>query len=185
VVADRSEVVQAALSDDVSDVEHRVMAFARQRQDVPPAVYAIGQWLLQLGYHVDRSLNEAAAKLDLLPVELLMLDALQLAEPDHTLTPTQLRSQLHITQGGVTKCIARLEGMGLVQRRPDSNDGRVVLVKMLPKARKLLMRGDLWGCDAVAAFQMAPPRRAQLAELLREMLALADQEAQRRSHEGK
>ncbi len=165
------------------DIDQRARVFEQQRPGIPAGVYAIGQRLTRLGAHVDRALNEAAAQLDLLGVELLLLDALMLTEPDHTLTPTQLRSRLHITQGGVTKCIARLEAMGLVQRRPDPRDGRGVLVTMLPHARELMFRSELWGADAVAAMQMQPERRALLSELLREILSLADQEAARREKE--
>ncbi len=168
---------------DMDDIDQRTRVFEQQRPGLPGTVYAIGQRLMRLGAHVDKALNEAAAQLDLLGVELLLLDALMLTEPDHTLTPTQLRSRLHITQGGVTKCISRLEAMGLVQRHPDPRDGRGVLVTMLPRVQALMMQSELWGADSAAVLHMQPERRAMLSELLREMLSLADEEAARREKE--
>jgi DNA-binding MarR family transcriptional regulator len=150
----------------------------------PADAYAIGQRLLRLASHVERALKDAAAAKDLMGVDLLLLDSLALVGPPWTLTPTQLQDSLLLTKGGITKCISRLEAQGLVERRPDPEDGRGVLVRMTPKARKLmreLVDEFRFGTDFVATLQMPDDRRAQLAALLREMLALADAEAERRA----
>jgi DNA-binding MarR family transcriptional regulator len=151
--------------------------------EYPAEAYAIGQRLLRLAWHVERALKDAAASVGLVAVDLLLLDALMLAGPPWTRTPTQLQAALLLTKGGITKCISRLEAQGLVERQPDPSDGRGVLVAATPRARKLIrtMVAEFqFGTDFVASMQMPPERRAQFAGLLREMLALANAEALRR-----
>lgn len=171
----------AGVSEDRVDANAR--AWARLWPDYPADAYAIGQRLLRLASHVQRALKQAASSVDLVAVDLLLLDSLMLSGPPWTMTPTQLQSVLLLTKGGVTKSISRLEARGLVQRRPDPEDGRGVRVTMTPSARKLL-RGLVadfsFGTDFVASMQMPADRRAQLAALLREMLALANAEGRRR-----
>ncbi|HSV35071.1 MAG TPA: MarR family transcriptional regulator [Ramlibacter sp.] len=164
-------------------VDANATAWAREWPAYPADAYAIGQRLLRLAWHVERALKDAAASAELVAVDLLLLDALILSGAPWTRTPTQLQAALLLTKGGITKCISRLEAQGLVERRPDPTDGRGVLVAATPRARKLIrtMVAEFqFGTDFVASMQMPADRRAQLAALLREMLALADAEALRR-----
>jgi len=169
-------------------LETRADMWAREWPHLDRDVYLIGQRLLRLGEHVHTALKEAAASEGLLGTELLLLDALMAAGPPHAMTPTQLQSSLMLTKGGVTKCISRLEEVGLVRRLPDPSDGRGVQVQMTSRARALLKRiietGHV-GTDWVASSQMSRGRRAQLSRLLRDMLALADAEQARRKDSGK
>jgi DNA-binding MarR family transcriptional regulator len=171
----------AAVAQDEVDANAR--AWGKRWPQYPAEAYAIGQRLLRLAWHVERALKDAAASADLVAVDLLLLDALMLAGPPWTRTPTQLQAALLLTKGGITKCISRLEAQGLVARQPDPSDGRGVLVAATPRARELIrtMVAEFqFGTDFVAAMQMPAERRAQFAALLREMLALADAEALRR-----
>jgi DNA-binding MarR family transcriptional regulator len=164
-------------------LETQADAWTREWPGQDRHTWLIGRRLLLLGAHVQTALKEAAASEGLLGTELLLLDALMLSGPPYTLTPTQLQASLMLTKGGVTKCITRLEAMELVQRLPDPQDGRGVLVKMMPSARTLLRRivktGNV-GVDWIASNNLPPKRRAQLSDLLREMLQLANTEAARR-----
>lgn len=164
-------------------VDANALAWSKCWPSYPADAYAIGQRLLRLAWHVERALKEAADSAGLVGVDLLLLDALMLSGSPWTLTPTQIQATLLLTKGGVTKSISRLEAKGLVERQPDPADGRGVRVR-LTKAGRDLMRGMMksfpFGTDFVAAMQMPADRRAQLAALMREMLALADAEALRR-----
>jgi DNA-binding MarR family transcriptional regulator len=102
------------------------------------------------------------------------------------LSPTQLQKPLAMTLGGITKCVGRLEQMGLVERIPDPADGRGILVRMKPRARTILeniLREGTYGTDWVASSRMLPERRAMLSNLLRELQLHADAEAERRRAE--
>src|ERR1019366_1898609 len=100
--------------------------------------YRIGQRLLRMSTHVLRSLHEIAGSVNLLGAELLMLDALRLGGAPYAASHSQLQKTLAMTGGGITKCIDRLQQMGLVQRRADPSDGRGVVVAMTRSAHALL-----------------------------------------------
>lgn len=53
-------------------------------------------------------------------------------------TPSELAGHTMITTGGMTKRIDRLEGMGLVRRRPSAHDGRAKVVGLTPAGRELI-----------------------------------------------
>lgn len=182
-VAARDEPAEVPPPLDRDEIDAQADAWARHWPDEDRNVYVIGRRLLRLAGHVQRALNEAAASQGLLAAELLLLDALANAGPPFVATPTQLQRSLEMTPGGVTKCIQRLEGVGLVRRMPDPDDGRGVRVAMLPPADQLqknILSTGLYGADWVASQQLTPARRSSLAELLRELLAHADAEARRR-----
>jgi DNA-binding MarR family transcriptional regulator len=174
-------------ADAVDRVGQQAREWARQWPEIDPDVYQIGRRLLGLSEHVGRALKDAAASQGLLGAELLLLDTLLTAGPPYRLNPTQLQRSLHMTQGGVTKCLHRLEQAGLVRREPDPEDGRGVLVAMLPKGRQVLrniIKGGHYGTDWVAAMHLSPQRRRTLASLLRELQFFADEESRRRATEG-
>ncbi|MFT0170461.1 MarR family winged helix-turn-helix transcriptional regulator [Paraburkholderia mimosarum] len=167
-------------------LDAQAAAWAREWPAEDADVYLIGQRLLRLSTHIDRALKEAAASQGVLAAELLLLDALLVSGPPYAQSPTQLQKPLAMTLGGITKCVSRLEQMGLVERTPDPADGRGILVRMKPRARKILeniLREGSYGTDWVASRHMPPERRAALSVLLRELQLYADAEAARRSDE--
>ncbi|WP_245763492.1 MarR family winged helix-turn-helix transcriptional regulator [Paraburkholderia diazotrophica] len=179
--------MQTPASPEAGDVlDAQAAAWAREWPTEDANVYLIGQRLLRLSTHIDRALKEAAASQGVLSAELLLLDALLVSGPPYTQSPTQLQKPLAMTLGGITKCVSRLEQMGLVERTPDPADGRGILVRMKPRARKILeniLREGAYGTDWVASSHMPPERRAALSILLRELQLYADAEAARRSDE--
>ena len=65
-----------------------------------------------------------------------MLRLLQ-AEPKRRLSPSRLAERIVRTTGAVTKLVDRLESAGLVERRPDENDGRAVHVQLTAAGNRL------------------------------------------------
>jgi DNA-binding MarR family transcriptional regulator len=185
-LAECAELQIPANDDENDELDARAAAWVSEWPGEDANVYLIGQRLLRLSVHIDRALKEAAASQGLLSAELLLLDALLISGPPYTQTPTQLQKPLAMTPGGITKCISRLEQMGLVERKPDPADGRGILVRMMPQARRILeniLREKTYGTDWVASSRMAPARRAMLSSLLRELQLHADEEAERRTTE--
>lgn len=66
-----------------------------------------------------------------------VLAALQGAGQPYTLSPSQLHDQLWRSSGGMTKILKRLEKSGLVERRPDSEDGRKIRVTLTSRGLSL------------------------------------------------
>ena len=59
-----------------------------------------------------------------------MLSALRVAGPPHRLSPTRLGQGLMLSSAGVTSRLDRLERRGLVERQPDPDDRRGVIVEL-------------------------------------------------------
>ncbi len=55
-------------------------------------------------------------------------------------TPLALREYLGLTKGTISQTILSLEEKGLLKKSGDSNDGRIVHLKLTRKAKKLLMQ---------------------------------------------
>lgn len=51
---------------------------------------------------------------------------------------TELTAHEQVTQSGITQLVTRLERDGLVERRPDPGDGRVVLVHITERGAKVI-----------------------------------------------
>ena len=84
------------------------------------------------------------------------------------LNQTELTGCLGVEPPTTTKMVQRMEAHGLVERRPDPTDGRVVQVWLTPKGRAL--EGpvtDAWqALEAMTVSRLSAGERAMLRELL-------------------
>lgn len=166
------------------DIELAARRWALEWPGQDAATYSITTRLLQLGRHIERSLNETAARKDLQGSELLLLDALALA-PGHILTPSQLQKRLNISKAGVTKLLNRMESIDLVSRLASSDDRRVSYVSLTPKAHgtlETILLHHEYGADHAAAKRLSAQEKQQLAQLLQRLHRLIDEELQRRAN---
>ncbi len=69
-----------------------------------------------------------------------VLATLRRAGPPYRMTPTALFSTLMVTSGTMTHRLRRLETSRLVQRLPNEQDARSLLVQLTPKGRDLADR---------------------------------------------
>jgi hypothetical protein len=121
-----------------------------------------------------------AAMAGALGIGLTDLDALEHLERSGPLTQRELGSRLLLTSGGVTMLVDRLEGLGLVRRRPHPTDRRVTLAEIAPEA-------ELPDLPEIAAYHqnlrtaaqaLPPPARAAITEFLQTIAAAADSASQ-------
>lgn len=68
------------------------------------------------------------------------LVALRVIERRGPITPAAIATRVHLSRGTVTGILARLEGRGLVERRPDPSDGRSVRMSLSGSGSELLAR---------------------------------------------
>ena len=67
--------------------------------------------------------------------EYAALHALVMAGPPYSMSPSKLNAYVGLSSGGITKTVDRLAADGLIERSPDPNDGRGVLVTLTDKGR--------------------------------------------------
>jgi DNA-binding MarR family transcriptional regulator len=100
------------------------------------------------------------------------LVTLRSAGQSHTLSPTDLGRALMMTSGAVTGLLDRLEAAGLVERAPDPEDRRGVIVTLTAAGVELSDRAQTGYAD-VERRLLAPltgTDREQLTSLLRKLL---------------
>lgn len=85
-----------------------------------------------------RQATEALAPLDLELFEYDVLSALRRQGQPYALPATGLARETGLSSGAMTNRIDKLEVRGLVQRRPDKNDRRAVIVSLTPAGRRAI-----------------------------------------------
>ncbi len=99
-----------------------------------------------LGAGLKRAVTEAHVLLDTLLASHLEALGLTLGEADvltvvhvsdHSPVPSEIASWLHLTGAGVTGRLNALERRGLIDRVPNPDDGRSVLIELTAEGREL------------------------------------------------
>ena len=75
-----------------------------------------------------------AAEFDLAPMQMLALKSL---EPGSELPMSALAQSLHCDASNVTGIVDRLEGRGLIERRPSPEDRRVKMIAVTEEGQRL------------------------------------------------
>ena len=89
---------------------------------------------------LQRQLDQTFAKFGMSSWEFDVLATLRRSGAPYCLAPTALFSSLMITSGTMTHRMQRLEASGLVQRLPNPNDARSMLVQLSPDGLALIDR---------------------------------------------
>jgi DNA-binding MarR family transcriptional regulator len=158
------------------EVDRLVAAWRRERPDLDVQPLQVLSRVSRLARHLDRARRAAFAEHGLEPWEFDVLTALRRAGQPYQLSPGQLLTQTLVTSGTMTNRIDRLAGKGLVQRLPDPDDRRGVLVRLTDS-------GQLKADEALAGLltherellaELTGNQQAELAALLRQLVAPFD-----------
>jgi DNA-binding MarR family transcriptional regulator len=133
----------------------------------------------RLARHLDRERRAAFAEHGLGPYEFDVLSALRRAGPPYELTPGQLVRQTLVGSGTTTNRLDRLEARGLIDRRPDPEDGRVRRVRLTDRGRDQVDAAvaDLLDRERLLLGGLSESDRNTLAGLLRSVLVNFDSHA--------
>jgi len=109
-----------------------------ERPDLDPAPMGVVARLLRAARLADRAVEEGLARHGLQPGWFDVLSALRRAGAPHRLTPGRLAASVMLSTGGMTKRLDRMEQAGLIERRPDPDDRRGVLVGLTRHGRRTI-----------------------------------------------
>lgn len=154
------------------EVDDLVEAWARERADLDLTPVEVFSRIGRLARHLDLARKDAFAASDVEPWEFDVLAALRRAGDPYELSPGRLLRETLVTSGTMTNRVDRLTARGLVERLPDPNDRRGVLVRLTPDGRSRVDAAFEALLDAERALMpdLDAAEREQLAALLRRLL---------------
>lgn len=154
------------------EVDLLVEAWGRERPDLDLAPVEVFSRVTRLARHVDRVRRAAFATCGVEPWEFDVLAALRRAGPPYELSPGRLLRETLVTSGTMTNRVDRLTARGLVERYPDPDDRRGVLVRLTPDGKRAVDGAfeALVAAERELMRELPERDRARLAGLLRPLL---------------
>jgi DNA-binding MarR family transcriptional regulator len=152
-------------------VDAIIEQWQRERPDVDPLPIGVIGRISRLARDLEPRLDRVQTDGGLEPGWYDVLAALRRSGPPYRLRPTDFAGALMLTSSGTTKRLDRLERAGLIERSPDPQDRRGILISLTSAGRKLV--------DAVTDAHLANEKRLleglteaeqrRLADLLRKL----------------
>lgn len=111
-------------------IDRMVRDWARTAPELDVTPLEVAGRLLRCAAHLQRMIDEALQPLGLSFGDFDVLNTVRRrGEPDGT-NPKALAASALVTSGAMTSRLDRLEGAGLLERRPDPTDRRAILVRL-------------------------------------------------------
>lgn len=161
----------------MDEVDRLVAAWTRVRPDLDVAPMQVLSRVTRLAKHLDRARRQAFAAHRLEPWEFDVLTALRRSGSPYQLSPGRLVRETMVSSGTMTNRVDRLVDRGFVDRRPDPDDRRGVLVRLTPAGRKQVdaALADLLAHERELLQGLDAGQQASLADLLRTLVAPFDE----------
>jgi DNA-binding MarR family transcriptional regulator len=155
------------------EVDELTEAWARERPDLDLGAMAVFSRISRLSRHLDLARREAFAAHGIESWEFDVLAALRRAGTPYQLSPGRLLKATLVTSGTMTNRVDRLAERGFVERHPDPDDRRGVLVRLTGDGKAAVDGAFTALIDAEKALLAELPagEQGELAGLLRRLLA--------------
>ena len=155
------------------EVDELVEAWARERADLDLAPVEVFSRISRLARHLDLARREAFSARGIETWEFDVLAALRRAGAPYELSPGRLLRETLVTSGTMTNRVDRLAARGFVERNPDPEDRRGVLVRLTPEGKRAVDEAfeALLVAEHALLRGLPPADRKRLASLLRPLLA--------------
>lgn len=150
------------------EVDRIVAEWRKERPELDVSALEVLSRVTRLAKHLDRARKNAFAKHGLETWSFDVLAGLRRAGAPYELSPGQLLQQTLVTSGTMTNRIDRLQKLGFVERRPEPNDGRGILVRLTPAGKKIVDAAldDLLASEESLLGDLSKSERLQLAQML-------------------
>lgn len=154
------------------EVDRIIAAWNRECPTLDVAPLQVFSRVSRLARHLDLARRAAFSEHDLVPWEFDVLSALRRAGSPYELTPGQLMSVTLVTSGTMTNRIDRMVDHGLVQRNADSQDRRMVRVRITAEGMRRVDQAmaALADSERAALSHLDDAEQRELANLLRRLL---------------
>ena len=137
--------------------------------------------ILRAAMFFQAAMNRIAGRAGLTYRELLLLAALRRAAPSFCLNPGQLLKECFAPSSTMTRQLDHLTSLGLVERKPDPNDRRGVLVRLTARGKRLIDSTLTLGVlsderELQAIYKLSPEQIETLNRTLHELLLVLEAE---------
>lgn len=158
------------------EVDRIVAAWRQERPELDVSALEVLSRVTRLARHLDRARKSAFAKHGLEIWGFDVLAGLRRTGSPYELSPGQLLQQTLVTSGTMTNRIDRLQELGFVERRPEPNDGRGIIVRLTPAGKEVVddALDDLLASEESLLAELSKGERLQLAQMLGTVLAPFD-----------
>jgi DNA-binding MarR family transcriptional regulator len=164
---------QDALRQDSVDAVDRIVAqWTRERPDLDPSAKEITGRIVRLESLFQQRFAEVFAEFGMKEGDYGLLVALRRAGTPYELTPTGLAKARMMSSGGLTPALDRLQRREWIERAPNPEDRRGMLVRLTPAGKELVdaaMHAHI-AAEHDLVRHLSPTKRRQLTTLLRELL---------------
>lgn len=155
------------------EVDELIEAWARERADLDLGPVAVFSRISRLARHLDLARRAAFTAQHIESWEFDVLAALRRAGRPYELSPGRLLRETLVTSGTMTNRVDRLTARGLVERYPDPDDRRGVIVRLTVDGKLAVdgAFGALLEAEKSLLTDLPPAEQEALAGLLRTLLA--------------
>ncbi|MEU2616864.1 MarR family transcriptional regulator [Streptomyces sp. NPDC007157] len=122
---------------ETSELSESAAAWAGELPGLDLTPFLVSAGILRLAQQVEQAFTALARSSGIGPGDLRVLLALRRSPPQYAMSPTALFKRLMITSGAVSKQVDRLAELGLVERVPDPEVLRGVLISLRPAGRTI------------------------------------------------
>jgi DNA-binding MarR family transcriptional regulator len=160
------------------EVDRLIAAWRRERPDLEVEPMEVLSRVTRLARHLDLARRTAFAAHGLESWVFDVLSALRRAGEPYELSPGQLIRETMVTSGTMTNRVDRLTEKGLVDRLPDPDDRRGVIVRLTRRGQSSVDAAleDLLRREQALLQDLSDVERDRLARLLRVVVGPFDAE---------
>jgi DNA-binding MarR family transcriptional regulator len=155
------------------EVDELVEAWTRERSDLDLRPVTVFSRISRLARHLDLARREAFNAHHIESWEFDVLAALRRAGEPYELSPGRLLRETLVTSGTMTNRVDRLAARGFVERYPDPDDRRGVIVRLTPEGKAAVDGAfdALLAAEGELLADLPAGQQRELANLLRRLLA--------------
>jgi DNA-binding MarR family transcriptional regulator len=163
-----------------------VEAWGRERPDLDASPLEVFSRVTRLAKYLDQVRRDIFERHGLQGWEFDVLAELRRSGEPYELTPGQMSAAILLSTGAMTNRLHRIEAAGLVQRREDPTDGRVVRVRLTKAGRERVdaALADLLLREAELLAPVSATNRFRVAATLAQLLTPFEQAAERPGNGG-
>ena len=155
---------------DIADIG--IAMWGRERPEIDCSGKAITGRILRLSEFFMNAMNRNMIRFGVKYSQYAIIGTLRASGKPYRMSPSDLRSTLMITSGGLSNLLRKVEAQGFVRRVDDPTDGRGVIVELTQKGFELSEKAMIAQAELERTLVAAldPDEQEHMASMLRRLV---------------